>query len=93
MAASKHQQAIPEARRQEIGRRLYEAREDLGITQAELAERMDCSEGTISRYESSGRIPNQRSLRLLSDALEKSIPYLRASDWSSNGKEGADGES
>jgi len=85
MAASKNQTDISEGRRREIGRRLFEAREDLALTQAQLANRVGCFHSTISRYETGERIPNERLLRRLAEVLDKPIPYLRASDYT-NGR-------
>lgn len=90
MPASKHRQRISKERREEIGRRLYEAREDLGITQVELAGRISVYPTTISRYETGDAIPIDRILIRLAEALDKPIPYLRASDWNNN-EGGADG--
>jgi transcriptional regulator with XRE-family HTH domain len=67
-------------RRVEIARRIAEAREDMGLTQVELAERCRTYHSTISRYETGERLPSARYMRRLADALDRSIPYLRASD-------------
>lgn len=69
------------ARREEIARRLYEAREDLGLSQGELATDTGVIRSSISRYESGERVPSAKTMRKLGNALGKSVAYLRASDF------------
>jgi transcriptional regulator with XRE-family HTH domain len=88
MAASKHHQDMPEGRRREIARRIAEAREDLGMTQSDLAHQIGSYHSTISRYETGERLPSARYLRGLALALARPIPYLRASDWDEEGDDG-----
>jgi transcriptional regulator with XRE-family HTH domain len=76
-----------EKRKAEIARRLTEAREDLGLTQVELAQACGIYHSTISRYETGERVPTPRYMRKLAERLNKSIPYLRATDF----EEGANG--
>jgi transcriptional regulator with XRE-family HTH domain len=81
---------MTEKRKAEIARRLAEARADLGLTQIELAKACGIYHSTISRYETGERVPTPRYMRKLADKLNKSIPYLRATDYQ-NGEEGTDG--
>ena len=82
---------MPKKRRAEIARRISEAREDLGLTQAELAHKIGSYHSTISRYETGERLPIPRYMRELARALDRPIPYLRASDWEDDEEGGTDG--
>lgn len=72
-------------RRAEIARRIHEAREDLGLTQGELAAQCRLLRSSVSRYENGNRVPSALTMRKLANALGKPIPYLRASDFESEG--------
>lgn len=66
-----------------LGERIRERREELGMTQAQLAERIGVKEATISRYES-GDITNppQERIAKMLDALKIDANYLM--DWESD---------
>lgn len=46
-------------------------RSDLGTTQAELAEIVGVSSGTVARWETGGRIPNQHAQAILQKLRER----------------------
>jgi len=66
-----------------LERKVKEAREKLGINQAQLAEASDISQATISRIES-GQVKEMRpqSLKRLADALGVTVDYLVQDDRS-----------
>jgi transcriptional regulator with XRE-family HTH domain len=52
--------------------RIKEIRELLGVTQAELATALDCSQGNVGFYERNGQaFPPKRATRLIEYAAEK----------------------
>jgi len=59
-----------------IGNKLKYYRKQNGMTQDELAEKLDLGKGTISNYESGYRTPQQNRLFELAEALEISINDL-----------------
>lgn len=67
---------IDESFAQEFGLMVYEARQALGMSQKELAQRIGAAQGTICMYESGKRIPNIKTLALLCDALWVSANQL-----------------
>jgi transcriptional regulator with XRE-family HTH domain len=84
---------MSERRRLEMARRIRESREDLALTQGELALRCGIYGGTLSRYESGERIPSPPYMRRLAEALGKTVPYLRASELNDDDNGGGiDGE-
>ncbi len=58
------------------GNRLKDAREAIGLTQKELAERVGMSEQQIYRYESDKSDPTGEALSKLSRVLSVSVDYL-----------------
>src|SRR4051812_38468818 len=58
---------------QDLGARVARARERLGLSQAELAERVDLSQSAISRIESGGRGVDSLELAAIADALDASV--------------------
>ena len=50
-------------------------REQLGLTQEQLADRMGVKQATISRYEA-GRLPRGRELKMLAEALNVRVADL-----------------
>ncbi|MCD7824586.1 MAG: helix-turn-helix transcriptional regulator [Clostridiaceae bacterium] len=52
---------------------LKELREEKGLSQTELAKRVNLKQTTISQYESGSRRPNLQMAKKLSDALEISL--------------------
>lgn len=68
----RHTQEVPNAeqlaRQRLMGQRVKEAREDLGITQEELADRLGVDQSMVARYEigeSAPRPPRRRKLEQL----------------------------
>jgi transcriptional regulator with XRE-family HTH domain len=66
--------------RQEVGRRIRQARELLGWTQPELGLRVGMAKQTISSYESGHRMPGPREATLLGVALGVSPAHLLVVD-------------
>jgi Zn-dependent peptidase ImmA (M78 family)/DNA-binding XRE family transcriptional regulator len=58
---------------QQLGERIARARERLGLSQAELAERVDLSQSAISRIESAGRGVDSLELAAIADSLDVSV--------------------
>lgn len=52
-----------------IGKRIQEIRKQQGMTQEELAERINISKSSISEWESCKRVPRMETLRKIADAL------------------------
>ncbi|MNI51207.1 HTH-type transcriptional regulator ImmR [compost metagenome] len=59
-----------------FGKRLAELRNNLGISQYELAARMNLSRGQIANYEQGTREPDFNTLTLLADFFEVSLDSL-----------------
>ena len=59
-----------------LGRRIRERRKLLGLTQAELAEMIDCSSTFIGHIERATRIPSLNTVVDLCYALETSLDVL-----------------
>lgn len=57
------------ARCRVIGMRLRDAREEAGLTQQRLAERINCDVKSISRWENGHRLPDLADLVLLADGI------------------------
>ncbi len=55
---------------------LKKYRQDNGLTQAELAEQLDVSDKTISKWENGETYPSKRNMMRLSDQLGVSIESL-----------------
>ena len=56
--------------------RLIELRKSLGLSQTEIAERMQMSQPAYARYESGTRTPSIHVIKTISDVLETSVDYL-----------------
>ncbi|MEV4802856.1 helix-turn-helix transcriptional regulator [Nonomuraea sp. NPDC049421] len=54
----------------ELGEAVRLRREQLGLTQAELAERTGLKQPAVARFEAGGTMPTIPSLKRLADALE-----------------------
>jgi transcriptional regulator with XRE-family HTH domain len=66
----------------DLGKRIQELRKDKGITQQELAKRVQISHPQIVRYETKGVQPPADVLARLADAFDVSIDYLVNGDKS-----------
>ncbi|NUT38672.1 MAG: helix-turn-helix transcriptional regulator [Thermoactinospora sp.] len=68
----------------ELGEAVRQRREELGLTQAELAERAGLKQPAVARFESGGTMPTIPMLERLAEALEMRLnvqfqPLQRAS--------------
>ncbi|WP_338826312.1 HTH-type transcriptional regulator ImmR [Moorella thermoacetica] len=59
-----------------LGGRLRKARENKGLTQAQLGKLLNVSDATINRYEREQRKPDPEMLRKLAGVLDVSVDYL-----------------
>lgn len=59
-----------------IGDRILNMRDNLDITQKNLAEMINVTSATMSKYENNINIPNAEILRLLADNLNTTTDYL-----------------
>jgi transcriptional regulator with XRE-family HTH domain len=72
-----------------IGTRIQQAREELGITQQELAARLGCTQAALSNYELGKRRLYLANLEKIAGALGKPLSYFteqsrdeeNARDW------------
>lgn len=60
----------------DLGKRLQELRKENGLTQQELAKKIDISHPQIVRYETKGVQPPADVLSRLADVFDVSIDYL-----------------
>jgi len=63
-----------------IGTRIQEAREELGITQHELAARLGCTQAALSNYELGKRRLYLSNLERIAGALGKPLSYFTEPD-------------
>lgn len=59
-----------------LGRKIKIARTEAGLTQHQLGKKLNTAHSVIATWESGKYMPNQESLRKLSQALEKPITYF-----------------
>ena len=59
-----------------IGTRIQQAREELGITQQELAARLGCTQAALSNYELGKRRLYLANLERIAAALGKPLSYF-----------------
>jgi transcriptional regulator with XRE-family HTH domain len=59
-----------------IGTRIQQAREELGITQQELASRLGCTQAALSNYELGKRRLYLANLEQIATALGKPLSYF-----------------
>jgi transcriptional regulator with XRE-family HTH domain len=59
-----------------FGARLRALREEQGLYQKDLAEKLGLSQKTISNYENNERFPDQKTLRRIADLFNVSIDFL-----------------
>ena len=59
-----------------IGARIQQAREELGMTQQELAARLGCTQAALSNYELSKRRLCVANLEQIASALGKRLSYF-----------------
>ncbi|TLS49423.1 helix-turn-helix transcriptional regulator [Paenibacillus antri] len=58
------------------GERIAKLREDLGLTQGELAARLGITRASLSHYETNRRQPDYETLSALADFFDVSVDYL-----------------
>ncbi len=63
-----------------IGGRIRKARRAKGWLQADLAQRTDIREATISRYETGAYVPSRDALMILAQVLEVDLAWLACHD-------------
>ena len=61
-------------------KRLKELRENLGYTQAKMAEAIGCLQTTYQRYENGDRTPSYDLLLRISEEFDVSVDYLLGKD-------------
>ena len=59
-----------------FGSRLRQLRNEKGLTQAELAQKLSLGESTISFYEANKREPDYKTLLCFADFFKVSVDYL-----------------
>ncbi|MGE5590997.1 MAG: helix-turn-helix domain-containing protein [Bacillota bacterium] len=59
-----------------LGEKIKELRERLGLSQRELAARLNLGSGTIANYETGNRSPDYQTLQRLADLFSVSTDYL-----------------
>ena len=59
-----------------IGNKIKTLRKGRGLTQFQLADRMDCSRGTIANYETGRRTPSFAEIRRMSEMFGVSVDYF-----------------
>ena len=59
-----------------VGARIRAAREAIGISQMELAERLEVEQGTVSRWENGDREPRLTTLAAIAAALDQDLVYF-----------------
>lgn len=64
----------------EIGKKIKQRRNELGITQDNLAERINVARSTISNWKIGGNYPDIQTIALLSDELDISLDELLKGD-------------
>jgi len=60
----------------DVGMRIQQAREELGITQQELAARLGCTQAALSNYELGKRRLYLANLERIAAALAKPLSYF-----------------
>jgi transcriptional regulator with XRE-family HTH domain len=60
----------------ELGAQIRKIREELGLSQEQLAGRVGTAQSTISQLEQGERNPSYKTLRSLANALGVSVSYL-----------------
>lgn len=59
-----------------FGYRLKEIREDHGLTQKDLAKKLNLSQSTIAYYESNQKLPTLENAKLIAEIFNTSLDYL-----------------
>lgn len=61
---------------EKFGANLKHLRKQKGITQQEIADRINTSRSCISNYESGNRQPDNQTIKLIADFFDVSVDYL-----------------
>ena len=59
-----------------VSERLIELRKEKGLTQSQLAEKLNWSRSQVSLYECANRIPSELNLMILADFFNVDIDYI-----------------
>ena len=63
-----------------VGERIILKREELGLSQRELAEKIGVNQATLSKWESDRMAPRSKNLQALADALKVTPAYITLGD-------------
>jgi len=75
------QESLPTDFTKALGERIRAGREERGLTQRRLAERISRRQATISDFERGLRQPDATTLVILAEELQKPITYFFPSPW------------
>ncbi|MFH1563452.1 MAG: helix-turn-helix transcriptional regulator [Nitrospirota bacterium] len=70
--------------KEQIGTKIRELRKNIGLTQEELAERVDLESGYISQIERGWKYPSLRTLVKIAQVLEVNVDYFVKTDTDIN---------
>ena len=59
-----------------LGSRIKELRQNMGLSQSELASKLNCTQAALSQYESGNREPGLRDLKTIAKHLDTTTDYL-----------------
>ena len=76
-----------------LSKKLKELRKSRGITQKELAEKMQISESAISLYEHNNRLPEYATLFKMAEYFDCSLDYLLGREEAEKSKDAPEGVS
>lgn len=68
----------------EIGEKIKSARKDKRMTQQTLADKMNVSKSTVSKWESGTNMPNVKMITDIADILDKPLNYFASDSWMSS---------
>ena len=68
-----------------LSEKIFELRKGMGLSQEELAEKLNVSRQTVSRWEVGSALPDAENLRLLSGLFGVTADYLLNDDYASDG--------
>ncbi len=69
-----------------LSEKLYKLRKEKGLSQEQLAEKLNISRQAISKWESGNSVPESEKLILLSDFFNVSLDYLMKENESTDSK-------
>ena len=59
-----------------MGERIKQLRKEKGMTQTDLAQKLNVTKGTVSTWETNTRVPGFETLTALSDLFERRLDYI-----------------